>query len=60
VSAAGGAPTAAAELTVGGKTFALANAAKVLYPDTRFTKRDLVTYYVAIAPALLPHSPAAR
>jgi bifunctional non-homologous end joining protein LigD len=33
----------------------LANPRKVLYPKTGFTKRDLVEYYAAIAPVLLPH-----
>jgi bifunctional non-homologous end joining protein LigD len=28
---------------------------KVLYPDTGFTKGDLVAYYARIAPAVLPH-----
>ena len=28
---------------------------KVLYPATGFTKGDLIDYYVAIAPTLLPH-----
>ncbi len=33
----------------------LSNLAKVLYPDARFTKRDVIDYYAAIAPQLLPH-----
>ncbi|UTI62726.1 DNA ligase D [Paraconexibacter antarcticus] len=33
----------------------LSNPAKVLYPATGFTKRDLVDYYVQIADVLLPH-----
>lgn len=28
---------------------------KVLFPEAAFTKRDLVAYYTAIAPTLLPH-----
>jgi bifunctional non-homologous end joining protein LigD len=33
----------------------LSNPRKVLYPQTGFTKRDLVEYYAGIAPVLLPH-----
>lgn len=33
----------------------LTNWDKVLYPQTGFTKGDLIDYYVAIAPTLLPH-----
>jgi len=43
------------ELEVEGRTVKLSNPDKVLYPATGFTKRDLVDYYVAIAPVLLPH-----
>ena len=28
---------------------------KVLFPDDRITKRDLITYYRRIAPWMLPH-----
>lgn len=55
MSAAGGEPRDGGQLTIGGRTVALANAAKVLYPDTGFTKRDLAAYLIAVAPALLPH-----
>ena len=43
------------ELEVEGRTVRLSNPDKVLYPQAGFTKRDLVDYYRAIAPALLPH-----
>ncbi len=33
----------------------LTNADKVLYPASGFTKADLIGYYAAVAPALLPH-----
>ena len=33
----------------------LSNLDKVLYPEIGFTKGDLIDYYVAIAPVLLPH-----
>lgn len=42
-------------LEVGGRTVLLSNPAKVLYPAAGFTKRDLAEYYLAVAPALLPH-----
>jgi bifunctional non-homologous end joining protein LigD len=43
------------EVGVGGRKLKLTNADKVLYPATGFTKADLVAYYAAVAPALLPH-----
>ena len=43
------------ELEVDGRTVRLSNPDKVLYPRAGFTKRDLVDYYIAIAPVLLPH-----
>jgi bifunctional non-homologous end joining protein LigD len=45
----------AATVDVEGREVRLANPRKVLYPKTGFTKRDLVEYYAAIAPVLLPH-----
>ncbi len=33
----------------------LTNLEKVLYPKSVFTKEDLIVYYAAIAPVLLPH-----
>jgi bifunctional non-homologous end joining protein LigD len=43
------------EVEVEGRTLKLTNLDKVLYPATGFAKRDLVDYYLTIAPALLPH-----
>jgi bifunctional non-homologous end joining protein LigD len=43
------------ELEVEGRTVRLSNPDKVLYPATGFTKRDLLDYYLAIAPVLLAH-----
>lgn len=40
---------------VDGRTLALSNLTKVLYPATGFTKGEVVDYYVRIAPVLLPH-----
>jgi bifunctional non-homologous end joining protein LigD len=46
---------AGVEVTLDGRTLKLTNLAKVLYPKTGFTKADLIEYYAAIAPVLLPH-----
>lgn len=44
-----------ANVVVDGRTLALSNLDKVLYPATGFTKADVIAYYAGIAPALLPH-----
>ena len=41
--------------TAAGRELKLSNLDKVLYPDTGFTKGELIDYYVAIAPVLLGH-----
>ena len=38
-----------------GRELKLSNLEKVLYPATGFTKKDVIDYYVRIAPAILPH-----
>ncbi len=40
---------------IGGHTLNLTNLDKVLFPDGPFTKRDLIRYYVTVAPVLLPY-----
>jgi bifunctional non-homologous end joining protein LigD len=45
----------AATVDVEGREIRLSNPRKLLYPQAGFTKRDLVEYYGAIAPVLLPH-----
>ncbi|HLV85714.1 MAG TPA: non-homologous end-joining DNA ligase [Candidatus Sulfotelmatobacter sp.] len=40
---------------VQGRDLKLTNLEKVLYPAAGFTKKDVIDYYVRIAPALLPH-----
>ncbi|MGH3446796.1 MAG: non-homologous end-joining DNA ligase [Nocardioidaceae bacterium] len=40
---------------VGGRTLKLTNLDKVLYPETGFTKGEVIDYYVTVADALLPH-----
>jgi len=43
------------ELIVDGRTLAVSNLDKVLYPKDGFTKGELINYYIQIAPVLLPH-----
>jgi bifunctional non-homologous end joining protein LigD len=43
------------EIQAQGRTLRLSNREKVLYPQTGFTKGQLVDYYAAVAPVLLPH-----
>jgi bifunctional non-homologous end joining protein LigD len=38
-----------------GRTLALSNLDKVLYPDTEFTKGEVIDYYVKVGDAILPH-----
>ncbi len=40
---------------VGGQSINLSNLDKVLFPEPGYTKRDLVRYYVTIAPVMLPY-----
>jgi bifunctional non-homologous end joining protein LigD len=40
---------------VDGRELALTNLEKVLWPEARFTKAQMIEYYVAVAPTLLPH-----
>jgi bifunctional non-homologous end joining protein LigD len=42
-------------LTVGGRAVKLTNQEKVLFPRDGYTKGDLVAYYRAVAPVLLPY-----
>jgi bifunctional non-homologous end joining protein LigD len=43
------------EIVVAGRTLRLSNRDKLLYPHSGFTKGQLIDYYAAIAPVLLPH-----
>ena len=43
------------DVEVEGRRLRLSNVDKVLWPLTRFTKGQMIDYYVAVAPALLPH-----
>ena len=38
-----------------GKSVPLTNLRKVFWPDLGITKRDLLQYYIDVAPVLLPH-----
>ncbi len=40
---------------VEGRTLTLSNLGKVLYPQTGFTKAEVLSYYQQVAPVLLPH-----
>jgi len=48
-------PSGARVLAVDGHEIKVSNWSKVLWPKTGFTKGDLVEYYAAVAPVLLPH-----
>ena len=41
--------------TIEGRELAVSNLDKVLFPETGFTKGQLIDYYVRIAPDMLPH-----
>lgn len=44
-----------AEVEVGGKRLEVSNLAKILFPQTGFTKGQLIDYYARISKVLLPH-----
>jgi bifunctional non-homologous end joining protein LigD len=41
--------------TIGGRELSVSNLEKVLFPQSGFTKGQLIDYYVRVAPAMLPH-----
>ena len=43
------------QVTLRGKSLSLSNLSKVLYPETGFTKGQMIAYYVRMAPILLPY-----
>jgi bifunctional non-homologous end joining protein LigD len=45
----------ALEVEVDGRPLKLSNLEKVFYPETGFTKGQVVDYYTRVAPVLLPH-----
>jgi bifunctional non-homologous end joining protein LigD len=48
-------PDTKVPVQVDGRTLTLTNLGKVLYPDTGFTKAEVLDYYQRVAPVLLPH-----
>ncbi|MGK2933473.1 MAG: DNA ligase D [Solirubrobacterales bacterium] len=42
-------------IQVEGRSLRLSNLDRILYPETGFTKGDLIDFYAAVAPAILPH-----
>ncbi len=48
-------PAGSLEVVTSGRHLRITNWDKVLFPETGFTKGDLVAYYARIAPAVLPH-----
>ncbi|MBV8955464.1 MAG: DNA ligase D, partial [Solirubrobacterales bacterium] len=48
-------PDGALAVLADGRRLKLSNWEKVLFPQTGFTKGDLISFYARIAPALLPH-----
>jgi bifunctional non-homologous end joining protein LigD len=47
--------SASTRTTIEGRELTVTNLDKVLFPQTGFTKGQLIDYYVRIAPAMLPH-----
>ena len=48
-------PDGALAVVADGRRLKLSNWDKVLFPETGFTKGDLIAYYARVAPAVLPH-----
>ena len=48
-------PAERVEVKVGERKLSLSNLDKVLWPETGFTKGQLIDYYSRIAPAMIPH-----
>ncbi|MGH9000211.1 MAG: non-homologous end-joining DNA ligase, partial [Acidimicrobiia bacterium] len=44
-----------ATVDIEGRQLRLSNLGKVLYPETGFTKGEVLDYYTRISPLLLPH-----
>jgi bifunctional non-homologous end joining protein LigD len=42
-------------IEVAGRQVAVTNLDRVLWPQTGYTKRDLLDYYAALAPYIVPH-----
>jgi bifunctional non-homologous end joining protein LigD len=48
-------PATKQQLKIGGRRIPISNAEKVLYTGGKFTKADVIDYYIRISPYLLPH-----
>ncbi len=48
-------PEGSLEVVTAGRLLKITNWDKVLFPQTGFTKGDLIAYYARIAPAVVPH-----
>jgi bifunctional non-homologous end joining protein LigD len=48
-------PAQRVEVEVQGRLLSLSNLDKVMYPETGFTKGQVIDYYTRVAPVLLPH-----
>lgn len=48
-------PAAKVVVEIGGRKLSISNLDKVLYPETGFTKAEVIDYYVRVAPVLLAH-----
>jgi bifunctional non-homologous end joining protein LigD len=46
---------ASTRTTIEGRELSVSNLDKVLFPETGFTKGQLIDYYVRVAPVMLPH-----
>ena len=44
-----------AQLVVEGRKLSVSNLEKILYPKVRFTKGQVIDYFIRVAPVLLPH-----
>jgi len=51
-----GEPLESGEIAIGGRRLKLSNRGKVLYPETGFTKGQVIDYYTAIGPTLVRHT----
>ncbi|HEX4215632.1 MAG TPA: non-homologous end-joining DNA ligase [Candidatus Dormibacteraeota bacterium] len=49
------AKSAPVDVRVGNRTLRLTNLDKVFWPETGFSKADMIDYYTRVAPAILPH-----
>lgn len=48
-------PSKEGEITLEGRRLRLTNLDKVFWPEEGYTKRDVIDYYLKVAPYLLPH-----